>query len=680
MKLAKICLCFIMAAAMMTGCTSDKKAIYTEGAVETVAKGFGGDLNVTVEFSSDKIENITVAENAETPAVGGAAIEKLTAAMLEAQSAEVDSVAGATISSTALKSAVAEAIAIATGNETETVVADGTYEGEAAGKKGLIRVAVTVADSKITAVEVLESHETLGFEKAFDIVEQDIINTNSTDVDTVTSATFASGGMIRATIDALNKAGMDKAFASKQGEVVRETLEDTYTADVVIVGAGGAGMAAAIEATKAGADVLVIDKAMLAGGNTKLSDGAVNASETSVQKELGIEDTTEGFYNDTFVGGGEYGNPELIKVLVENSAEAVDFIKETGSTFYKVINGAGANGQRCHFVEGAGAQMFDNIFNYAMDMGIKVIYDTEITELIVDNGRVTGAKGDHEGQTVQFNANNGVILATGGYGHNGDILGQYDENYIPGTLCTNTVLATGSGLILATDAGAALTGMEFVQKHPTCNSTTGDLLSSANSGRGFGTTILVNKNGQRFCEELAGRLELANAVLAQEGQASYSFYDQKASDETGFYDSFGEEIEMLIETGEAVKADTIEEACEFFGINVENFKAEIEKYNEFARNGEDKDFNRRSGLREYSLTEGPFYFIKSSPAIHHTMGGIEINNNAEVMSTEGQVIEGLYAAGEVTGGIHGNNRIGGSALDDIIVFGRLAGQNAAANK
>lgn len=663
------------------GCSNETTSgKYSEGTIDVTTSGFGGEMVVSVEFSKDAIKNITVGENGETAEIGGKAIEELTQKMVEAQSADVDAVSGATITSNAVISAVEKAIAQASGQETTTAeVKDGTYEGEAEGKKGTIKVAVTIADGKISGVEVLESHETLGFEKAFDIIAQDIVATNSTDVDTLTSATMASGGMIRACVDALEKAGFADAFATAQGELVRPEVADEYEADVVIVGAGGAGMAAAIEATNAGAKVLVVEKSMLPGGNTKLSDGAVNASETSVQAEMGIEDTNESFYEDTFVGGGELGNPELVQKLVDDSAETIDFLKDTGVNWYNIIVGDGATGQRVHMAEGAGAQLFDNLFNYAMDLGVEVIYNTEITELTVEDGKVVGAIGQNGDKTVTFKANNGVVLATGGYGHNGDILSQYDENYIPGTLCTNTVLATGSGIILATDAGANLVGMDYVQKHPTCNASTGDLISSTNNGRGLGTTMMVNIDGRRFCEELATRLELSNAILAQPDQNSYSFFDQTAADETEFFEQFGDEINHLIETGEAVKADTIEEACEFFGINYENFIDELEKYNEFARNGVDEDFNRRQGLREYSLTDGPFYFIRSTPAIHHTMGGVEINTNAEVINTDGDVIEGLYAAGEVTGGIHGNNRLGGNALDDIIVFGRTAGRNAATN-
>ena len=619
MKLKKFLVCATAAALLLTGCGQASEqtgadALYQAGVVEASGEGFGGELKLSVEFSGNKIDAITVTENAETPTVGGAALEELVAQALEKQSAEIDGVASATITTDAFKAALNKAIAAATGAETEQgEVKDGTYEGEASGKQGPIKVSVSIEGGKIADVAVTEAHETLGFEKAFEIVKQDIISTNSTDVDAVTSATMASSGMIRAVTDALTKAGMADAFAVKQGEVVRPAVEAQYDVDVVIVGAGGAGTTAAIEAVNAGKNVLVLEKALVPGGNTKLSDGALNAAETSVQQALGITDTKQGFYDDTFVGGGEFGKPEMVEILVNNSADAIEFLKNTGVEWKEVITGDGATGQRCHLADGKGAQVFEMLYQSAEKQGVNILFGTEAKQLIKDGDAVVGVLAENNGKEVRVNAKS-VILATGGYGHNGDILGQYDEKYIPGTLCTNTVLATGSGITMATEAGANLVGMEFVQKHPTCNATTGDLLSSANNGRGLGTTMMVNINGQRFCEELETRLTLANAILAQPDQKSYSFFDQKAADETGFFEKYGDEIEKLLATGEAVKADTIEEACAFFGINADNFKAELEKYNGFAANGKDEDFNRRDGLRAYSMTDGPFYFIRSTPA------------------------------------------------------------------
>lgn len=664
------------------GCSTKEAAssLYTPGKYTSTAKGFGGDLTVEVEFSADKIENVTILSHGESAGVSDAAIADLPGMIVENQTAELDGVAGATFTSTAIKEAVTDAINQAKGEVAETAeVTDGVYEGTSKGKNGDITVEVTITDGKIASVKPVSYHETIGFEKAFDIVEKDMISTNSTDVDTVASATMASGGMIRATQDALTKAGFANAFSTASGEVVRETLDDEYTADVVVIGAGGSGLNAAIEAKAAGANVIVIDKAPVPGGNTKLADGVLNASETYLQEEEGVVDKNDDFYTNTMTGGDSVGKPELVRTLVDDSAEAISYLKDTvGVEWFKLTQGGGHTAARCHFAKGEGAQIAELLYEHAVAEGVDIKFNTTATEVIQNEaGEVIGVKATNGGKEVIFNANNGVVLATGGYGQNADILKKYDTTYVDGTICTNSVLSTGDGIGLAEQVGANLIGMEYVQKHPTCNAVTGDLISSANSGRGMGTTMMVNKEGVRFVEELERRDVISNATAEQTGGVSYSFFDQKAGDETDFFNMFGDEIDSLIADGQAIKADSIEEACNFFEIDYDAFMGTLERYNGFAKAGKDEDFNRRSGLREYSTTEGPFYFIKAAPAVHHTMGGVEINANAEVLDANGAVIPNFFAAGEVTGGVHGSNRLGGNAITDITVFGRIAGENAA---
>ena len=674
-------------ATSLVGCSSSKEAtsepasgLYKAGKYTSTAKGFGGDLTVEVEFSSDKIENVTVLSHSETAGIGEKAVAELSKTIVEKQTAEVDGVTGATYSSTAIKEAVADAIKQAKGETTPTAeVVDGVYEGTSNGKGGEIKVAVTIKDGKIYSVKPVSHHETIGFDRAFAIVENDMISTNSTDVDTVTSATMASGGMIRATQEALKEAGFADSFSKASGEVVREVLDTEYTADVIVIGAGGAGINAAIEAKANGASVIVIDKAPVPGGNTKLADGVLNASETDMQAAKGVVDSNDDFYENTITGGDNVAKPELVRKLVENSAEAIQDTRDImGVVWYNISLGGGHSAPRCHFAEGEGAQLFETMYQHALSQGVDFKFNTTATEILKNEaGEVIGVKATNGGKDVVFNSNKGVVLATGGYGQNAEILKKYDTTYIEGTICTNSILSTGDGIGLAQAAGANLVGMEYVQKHPTCNAATGDLISSANSGRGSGTTIMVNKEGVRFVEELERRDVISNATAIQTGGVSFSFFDQKAADETKFFETFGDEINSLISSGQAVKADTIEEACNFFEIDYNAFMETVEKYNGFAKAGKDDDFNRRGGLREYSTTEGPFYFIKAAPAVHHTMGGVEITENAEVLNTTGEVIPNLFAAGEVTGGIHGSNRLGGNAITDLFVFGKIAGENAA---
>lgn len=658
---------------------TEMEAIYTAGVYPVTAKGNGGDIEIEVTFSETEMTDIQIVSHHETDGLSDKAFDQVPAAILEAQSTEVDSASGASISSEAIKKAVGQAIAAARGIEIAAEVVDGVYTGSAEGKGGLMTVEVTILDGLISDVEVVESHETIGFDRSFEIVRNAMLETNSTDVDTVASATMASGAMIRATVAALEEAGFADQFATANGAVSIADLPNEQTADVIIIGAGGAGINAAIEAMAAGAEVIMLEKAPVPGGNTKLADGVLNASETTYQEQENVVDSNDLFFDDVMAGGDYVNNPDLVRTYVENSADAYQYLKDViGVEWYRLSRAGGCSEDRAHWVKGEGAQMFETLFNYATNLGITVDYNTKAVEIMKNEaGVVVGVKAIRDGKEVLYHANRAVILATGGFGRNQELLEEFDPNFVAGALSTNSVMSTGDGINLAREAGANLVGMTYIQKHPTCDVVTGELISSANSGRGLGTTILVNKEGERYVEELERRDVISIATGKQTGGISYSFFDQKAADETGFIDTFGEELNHLEKAGQMVKADSIDEACAFFGIDIENFKRTIERYNEFARNGEDLDFQRRSGLREYSLTEGPFYIIQSAPAIHHTMGGVEINTNTQVIDTDGIIIPHFFAAGEVTGGIHGSNRIGGDAMTDITVFGRLAGQNAA---
>ncbi|BES65211.1 urocanate reductase [Gottschalkiaceae bacterium SANA] len=674
---------FSLAACSASEATAEPaKGIYQAGVYPVTARGNGGDIEIEVTFSETEITDIKIVSQNETQGLSDEVFEKMPTAILEAQSTEVESVSGASVSSEAIKKAVDHAIAMAMGIEIESEVVDGVYKGSAEGKGGLLTVEVTIENGAIQDIQVVESHETIGFDRSFKLVRKAILESNSTDVDTVASATLASGAMIRATIAALEEAGFADRFAEAAGGVSITDLPKEQTADVIIIGAGGAGVNAAVEAMAAGAEVIVLEKAPVPGGNTKLTDGVLNASETTYQDEEGIVDQNNSFFEDTMAGGDRINNPDLVHTLAENSAEAYQYYKDVVGVKWYMLNRAGGHSQtRSHYAEGEGAQLFETLFNYALNQGINVNYNTQAVEILKDDtGAVTGVKAIRNGEDVFYYANRAVVLATGGFGRNQDLLKEFDPNYVEGALCTNSVLSTGDGVGLAREAGANLVGMTYIQKHPTCDVVTGELISSANSGRGLGTTVMVNKEGQRYVEELERRDVISIATGKQTGGISYSFFDQNAADETGFFDKFGEELAHLEATGQMVKADTVEEACEFYGIDLDSFKATIERYNGFAQAGEDLDFQRRNGLREYSLSEGPFYFIQSSPAIHHTMGGVEINVNTQVIGIDGEILPHFFAAGEVTGGVHGSNRLGGNAITDITVFGRIAGQNAAQEK
>ena len=251
---------------------------------------------------------------------------------------------------------------------------------------------------------------------------------------------------------------------------------------------------------------------------------------------------------------------------------------------------------------------------------------------------------------------------------------QYNPKMDEKILSTNSVGSTGDGIVMAQELGAQVVDMQYIQTYPTCDVETGALLYVGDV-RLEGRSILVNLEGKRFVEELERRDVISFAVTEQTGGVSYMFWDEASMQASGVAASHQQEYDDLIRRGKLVKADTMEEACAHFGINAEELKATVERYNQYAADGKDLEFNKRGTLTAFG--EGPYYIMVSTPAIHHCMGGLKINTSAQVMDTEGNVIPGLYAAGEVTGDIHGTNRLGSDAIADIIVYGRIAGENAA---
>ena len=272
-----------------------------------------------------------------------------------------------------------------------------------------------------------------------------------------------------------------------------------------------------------------------------------------------------------------------------------------------------------------------------------------------------------------FLAKDGVILATGGFGSNLEMRVKYNKDVDENILSTNTVGITGDGITMAEKIGAQLEDMPFIQTYPTCDPISGALLYFGDV-RLVGGSILVNQEGKRFVEELERRDVISMAIKNQTGNAAYQFCDEAQVKLSGVAEHHADEVNYLFNNKLLVKADTIKEAADFFGIDAAELEKTVAKYNQYAKDGKDLEFNKRGKLTPFEA-KGPFYIMKAVPAVHHTMGGVKIDENARVINTKGEVIKGLYGAGEVTGDIHGTNRLGSDAIADITVFGRIAGQN-----
>ncbi len=603
--------------------------------------------------------------------------------------------------------------------------AEATYEGTAQGRNGELTVAVTLDGETITGVEVTEHKETIGIADApVAQIPAAIVEHQSLAVDSISGATMTSDAIIEAVKAALAAAGLDaaaydRAIEVKAGELIEET------ADVVVVGCGGAGIAAAIAAAEKGASVIVIEKGEAAGGNTLYSGGAWNAVNPELQSKTetapGMIETLKGFldedettypdgYRETLVtlkqqindyltgdttymfdsielhiiqcyqGGlrqnldGEwiYGDFELVKKLCESSLDSVNWTKTWGIEWTDkiafVYGSLWARGNSNTSYLGSG--YFTYGVPHAEKLGTKIMYTTAGKELIVENGRVVGIKAEKkDGTPVVLHANKGVVIATGGYGGSVELVKEYNNYWpsLPEEITTNNApTITGDGIFMCREIGANLVGMDFVQlmalSHPVTNGATG-------MGGTPDLTLYVNKEGKRFVNECAARDTVAAAAFAQTDGMFYSIDDVNSVNKTQA------EIEGWLAQGHIWKADTLEELAGMIGIDPATLTETVNTYNSYVKNGSDLDFHKASMTRV--IETAPFYATPHKPNIHHTMGGVQINANAEVIDVNGNVIPGLYAGGEVCGGIHAGNRLGGNAVADALTFGRIAGENAA---
>ncbi len=442
----------------------------------------------------------------------------------------------------------------------------------------------------------------------------------------------------------------------------------TESADIVVIGAGGAGLSAAVQAKENGAEnIILLEKMPMTGGNTNKATGGMNAAESTPQKEAGIEDTIQTMIDDTMAGGKDINDPELVKVLAEEAKDGLDWLIELGADLNEVARAGGATNDRIHRPVGgaaAGPTMISTLDSKAKEAGVDIRTWNEATEILTDKeGKVSGVKVNNKDGEEYIIEADAVIIATGGFGANMEMVTEYREE-LDGFATTNHPGATGDGISLAQTVGADLTDIEQVQIHPTGVAELGLLITEGVRGDG---AILVNTDGNRFYNELNTRDNVAQAILSQNESKAYLVFEDNIRETL-------HAIEDYIEYGVVIETESLEALAAEINVDADNLKATIDTYNTSIDTQED-EFGRTSLLKK--LNKGNFYAIEISPIIHHTMGGIKINADTQVINTNGEVIEGLFAAGETTGGVHGANRLGGNAVADIIVYGRRAGSMAA---
>lgn len=569
----------------------------------------------------------------------------------------------------------------------EEGIKSGTYEVEGVGFGGKMSVKVTIKDGKIDDIEIGKNYETNGAGRvALEYVSQRIIEGQTTNVEAVSGATISSSSLMALVRKALEEAGATKDQFSEEYKIARD-IKSEREAEIVIIGAGGTGLAAAVTAGQEGASVIVLETNGFAGGNLLVSGGVYNSPEPEMQAKQGIEDSPELFMQQTLAGGDNIANPELVRILAYNALDGLNWLKELGNEFEdQVIQAPGALHPRSHNTTAPlGSGIIKTYLEHIDKMdNVEILYETKGESLIQEDGRVVGVIAKNpDGSKLTVKANKGVIIATGGFSKNAQLVMEYrnaekwpllDEN----SVSTNMDSIRGEGIIMAREIGADVVDMDQMQFLYLGQPKTGLLSGVFNVSAEV--TVFVNKEGKRFVAEDARRDVISSAVFAQEDGMMYMLHSAESlSDPANQLNIDGIPMKELLDIGAYgwKQGDTLEELAKEIGVPAENLVQTIAEYNE-AVDTKNDPFGRT--LLNVKMEKGPFYAIPRVPALHHTMGGLRIDTLARVLDTKGEPIPGLYAGGEVTGGIHGGNRLGGNAVTDTVVFGRLAAQSAVDGK
>lgn len=426
--------------------------------------------------------------------------------------------------------------------------------------------------------------------------------------------------------------------------------DDAVNVDVVVVGAGPAGMAAAISAAEAGASVIILEKTNLVGGNANIAGWGITASETPALERENRSYTREEHFRDTMAAGQNINDEQLVRTMVDNSGEMVGWLEALGVRF-------SVPQPQQHRTEGVtGRAIVEALSNRIGQLEIPVVTGVRAERLIQEQGKVVGVIGDNERRY-----RGRVILATGGHianpteiaRHNAELAGIRADYTTPGP--------TGDGWELGRQVGASFRDLDQVQIRATVVVDRAFWVRPQDFQEG---AILVNREGQRFVNELAPEADVARAILAQPGQVAYVIFDNAARERSG---------NLAQGSGLAENYAELEGLLGSALVNSANLTETIQSYN----GGQVEPERPQEAI--YPIETGPFYLLRVAPSLQYAMGGIRINSQAQVLKNGDQPIPGLFAAGEITGGVHGRGRLTGNTLTDALVFGRIAGRQAAEN-
>lgn len=574
-------------------------------------------------------------------------------------------------------------------SEEAGIYTPGTYTGTAAGKNGDVKVEVTFSANAIDSVKVVEHSETAGIsDGAIENIPAAIVENQSLAVDTVSGATITSDAILKAVADAVAQAGGDVEALKNAAAPAGEKEAKELSADVIVVGGGGAGMSAATRLAQLGKSVILVEKSGFLGGAISVSGGNQVVMGSQLQIDNGVaDDSVESMVADFEANGANKNNKEILTLFAENVGAATDWlVASCGITFEEGLHQLGEYSHNRELAyTGGGAGFAEAMRKAVEEAGVQVLLNTKAESLIADNGTVTGVKAASSDADYTLTAGD-VVLATGGYGANKDML--TDE--MKSALYYGPASSTGEGIQMAQAVGAQTANMEYGKRYPNGIEVSEGMAKSTIAGNIVGWTmsaILVNKDGNRVVNEKASNRTILEEELKQEGGELYLLLDAETFEAwkaklapAGISDA---DIEKYLEangttTPVFAHGETLEEAAAAAGINADNLKATVEKYNGFVAKGSDDDFGRAATYLTKTIGEGPYYIVEQKPRFATTMGGLVINTSMQVLNEAGEPISGLYAAGENCGQVMGDDSPSGANNAWALTSGKLAADAIAA--
>lgn len=656
------------------GQSQTSQAAYIPGSYSASAMGYGGQVTVTLTVDESAILSVDIQAPDETPELGGQAIGPLTESILSAQSAQVDSVAGATLTSSAVQQAAAECLRQASGEEAETAaMTPGEYVVTAKGIDDNMTLKVTVDETSILDIEVLENNETsFVADTVFSRFIPEILEAQTVGIDAPAGATATSSGIRTGVLEAVKQAGGDPNAFSRpvEAQPTGETAE--YTADVVVAGSGIAGMSAAVAAANEGAQVIVLEKLAYPGGSAILSGGNMHGVGGAFEGEAGGEGDVDGLYTYWMQRANNNADPEMVRFMAENIAGTIDWLMEQGMTFGEPHKTMGLYDMPiCLQVSEAGG-LITPLYEKAQALGVQFLFETPAESLLTDDsGRVVGIQASDENGTVLVHADS-VVLATGGFNANEEMKAQYEPLVAQsGAMQAGCPGNTGDGIRMGMEAGA-----DTVFKPQTTGvnlqAVPGISFNSPVKNLAYQTVLGVTDEGVRYSNE-AEDYSLQQRHMIESGRTLfYRIFDASTAEPVQ------EMLDSAVELGKGYRADTLEELAAAMGVDADVLLETVSRYNTLCAGGEDTDFGKPASAM-LPVEQAPYYAIMAVPACSGSVGGLKINLDAQVLTPEGEAIPGLFAAGEVCNGdFFGDDYPVSGSVDFGATFGRIAGTNAAA--